>query len=118
MPMAIMIAFSIKVASVIGRFRILPKHAHRMDFLLIKVFVTPKVVMLNRISVMAVAVKTSNLYRSKRPRLVSINGYRNAYSLTRLASGSYMLKEVANPLISKILKKLKTIKKIPIKSSI
>ena len=70
-----MIAFSINVASVIGSFNAVPKHAHRIDFLFSNVFVTPMVVIPSIISVTISAMFT--LIRSKNinPKAVSINGY-------------------------------------------
>jgi hypothetical protein len=55
----IIIAFSIKVASVIGNFKAVPKHAHLIDFLSNNVFVTPIVVMPNTISVIDRAILIS-----------------------------------------------------------
>jgi hypothetical protein len=102
-------AFSIKVASVIGSFRVVPRHAQLIDFLFKSVCVTPTDVMPRTIIVNIKAILTSILVKNIIPNNISIKGYIIPYNGTFFASGSYILNEIENPLISRILKKLKII---------
>lgn len=72
--MTIMMVFSINVASVIGSFNAVPKHAHFILFLFNKVFDTPTVVIPKIISVATREGIMKILIKKNRPRINSING--------------------------------------------
>ena len=97
------------VASVIGSFSVVPRHAQIIDFLFKSVLVTPKVVIPRTIIVNIKASSTSILVKNIIPNNTSMSGYIIPYNGNIFASGSYILNEFENPFTSRILKKLKII---------
>ena len=76
------------------------------------------VVILNRTTVTSSAIGSWIFANNKKPRINSKKGYTRPYKGMRFARGSYIAKDKANPERSKNLKRLKTKKNKPIKSSI
>ena len=68
-------AFSINVASVIGSFKVVPRHAQFIVFLFKSVLVTPTDVIPRIIIVINKAILTSILVKNIKPNNISINGY-------------------------------------------
>jgi hypothetical protein len=70
----IIMVFSIKVASVMGNFKAVPKQAQLILFLLNKLLITPTVVVDNMTSVITKAQSKPHLNRNISPNIVSIKG--------------------------------------------
>tara|TARA_B110000008_G_C16748649_1_gene475632 strand:- start:57 stop:338 length:282 start_codon:yes stop_codon:yes gene_type:complete len=87
-----MIKFSIRVASVIGSFIEVPRHAHSIVFLLKSVLITPNVVMLKIKKVIKDAILIFQLNKNEIPKNNSKKGYNLAYEINFFARGSYFEK--------------------------
>jgi hypothetical protein len=87
-----MITFSIRVASVIGNFMDVPRHAHSIVFLLKSVLITPNVVILKIKKVTKDAVLIFQLNKNEIPKNNSKKGYSLAYVINFFAKGSYFEK--------------------------
>ena len=68
-------AFSINVASVMGSFKVVPRHAQLIDLLSNSVWVIPTDVIPKITIVINKAILTSILTKNIRPNNISINGY-------------------------------------------
>ena len=77
MDMDNMIIFSIRVASVMGSFKCVPKQAHWIVFLDNSVLVTPTVVAVRIIKETTKAAIICILIKNITPKTVSIKGYKN-----------------------------------------
>tara|TARA_B100000768_G_scaffold153411_1_gene149628 strand:+ start:826 stop:1107 length:282 start_codon:yes stop_codon:yes gene_type:complete len=87
-----MIKFSIRVASVIGNFIDVPRHAHSIIFLLKSALIIPKVVVLKINKVTKDAILIFQLNKNEIPKNNSIKGYNLAYEINFFARGSYFEK--------------------------
>lgn len=103
-----MMAFSIKVALVIGNFRAVPKHAHRILFLSTSTLITPTVVIPKTRIVTPKAMLILKRIKNRSPNPTSIKGYTKPYVGNTFAKGSYIRKDSGKPFRSRSLKKLNT----------